>query len=565
LIDFYSQNADQFAEQYETVDPEKIHGSWSHFIPETKSLILDVGAGSGRDAAWLANMGHEVFAVEPAKKLREKAQALHPLQNIHWISDTLPLLKKINNLGFKFDLILLNAVWIHIAPKNRERSFRKLSNLLKPGGKLVITLRHGPIKDKRVMYPVSSEELNSFANRFAMQVLLDTKTEDQLNRPDVSWSTIVLWIPDDGTGALPLLRHVIVNDAKSSTYKLALLRVLVRIADGAQGAIMDKNEEHVSLPFGLVALYWVKAFKPLILDKNFLQHPAGSKGLGFDKEAFRALRDVSPHDLNIGAQFKGKEAQNLTAAMRDARQIIKKMPAFYTTYPSSMDPVFPCESKRVQLKSSIRLDFDFFTKFGTFKIPRNLWDAMIRYACWIEPAIISEWESLMAGYDTKAGNKRTLDEYHIALSWLDKEHNTGEVRAVADQLKAKGKPLYCIWTGKRLSSEYEIDHCFPFAHWPNNDLWNLMPANKQANRNKLDKIPSAQLMNTAKERIAEWWDAAYSPDLYFNRFVTEAEASLPIVKSLKVENHLDRIFMGIQNQRIRLKTDQQIAEWNGLN
>ena len=121
-----------------------------------------------------------------------------------------------------------------------------------------------------------------------------------------------------------------------------------------------------------------------------------------------------------------------------------------------------------------------------------------------------------------------------------------------------------MWTGKRLSSKYEIDHCFPFAHWPNNDLWNLMPANKQANRNKLDKIPSAQLMSTAKERIVEWWNEAYSLNVYFDRFVTEAEASLPIVRNLKVENHLDRIFMGIQNQRIRLKTDQQIAEWNGL-
>lgn len=564
MIDFYSQNADQFIEQYESVDPRTIHRDWSHFIPDTKSLILDVGAGSGRDASWLANMGHEVFAVEPAEKLRQEAQSLHPSQNIHWINDKLPLLERVKNLQFKFDLILLNAVWMHVAQKKRGRVFRKLTNLLKPGGKLVITLRDGPIKDNRVMYPVSSEEVHSFANQFALQVLLETITEDQLNRPDVTWTTIVLWIPDDGTGALPLLRHVIVNDAKSSTYKLALLRVLVRIADGAQGAVMDINEEYVCLPFGLLALYWIKSFKPLILDRDFLQQPARNKSLGFDKEPFRALKNVSPHDLRIGAQFKDKVAQNLTAAMRDARQIIRKMPAFYTTYPNSMDPVFPCESKPVRLKSSIRLDLDFFSKFGTFKVPRNMWDAMIRYACWIEPAIINEWQALMAGYDKKAGIKRTLDHYHTGLSWLEKEHSTGEVRAVADLLKAKGKPIYCVWTGKRLTSKYEIDHCFPFAHWPNNDLWNLMPVNKQANRKKMDKIPSAQLMNAAKERIVEWWNEAYCIDVYSDRFLTEAETSLPIVRSSKVQNHLDRIFMGIQNQRIRLKTDQQIAEWNGL-
>jgi hypothetical protein len=37
---------------------------------------------------------------------------------------------------------------------------------------------------------------------------------------------LALRLPDDGTGALPLLRHIIFNDDKSSTYKLALLRVL---------------------------------------------------------------------------------------------------------------------------------------------------------------------------------------------------------------------------------------------------------------------------------------------------------------------------------------------------
>jgi len=49
----------------------------------------------------------------------------------------------------------------------------------------------------------------------------------------VNWTQLTVRLPDDGSGALPLLRHIILNDDKSSTYKLALLRVLCRIADGA--------------------------------------------------------------------------------------------------------------------------------------------------------------------------------------------------------------------------------------------------------------------------------------------------------------------------------------------
>ena len=40
--------------------------------------------------------------------------------------------------------------------------------------------------------------------------------------------------------------------AKSSTYKLALLRILLGIGDGAKGIVLEKDDDHVSLPFGLV-------------------------------------------------------------------------------------------------------------------------------------------------------------------------------------------------------------------------------------------------------------------------------------------------------------------------
>ena len=63
---------------------------------------------------------------------------------------------------------------------------------------------------------------------------------------------------------LPLLRHTILIESKSSTYKLALLRILVRIADGAVGVAKDVDDETVAVPLVLVALYWIRMYKPLI-------------------------------------------------------------------------------------------------------------------------------------------------------------------------------------------------------------------------------------------------------------------------------------------------------------
>jgi protein-L-isoaspartate O-methyltransferase len=197
MVKFYSKNAEKFAEKYEKLQPEAVNQNWRHFIPAVKSSILDVGAGSGRDAAWFAEQGHEVVAVEPADALRQKAQELHPLPAMRWINDSLPDLKKVYTLQLKFDLILLSAVWKHISLWQREKSMVTLAGLLNPGGRLVITLRHGPTIDERKTYPVDSGELHRLANRLELKVVLDVESKDLFRRPEVSWNTLVLCHSED--------------------------------------------------------------------------------------------------------------------------------------------------------------------------------------------------------------------------------------------------------------------------------------------------------------------------------------------------------------------------------
>jgi hypothetical protein len=71
-------------------------------------------------------------------------------------------------------------------------------------------------------------------------------------------------LPDDGTGALPLLRHVILHDDKASTYKLGMLRALCRIADGWAGIARDAEDGNVAIPLGLVTLTWLRLYLPLM-------------------------------------------------------------------------------------------------------------------------------------------------------------------------------------------------------------------------------------------------------------------------------------------------------------
>jgi len=98
LTDFYSKNCERLADQYEKLSPETVNADWSPYKPATKSLILDVGSGSIRDAAWPAEMGHEIVTVETVDKLREKSEELHPPPSIQWNNDSLwrphPLLRR---------------------------------------------------------------------------------------------------------------------------------------------------------------------------------------------------------------------------------------------------------------------------------------------------------------------------------------------------------------------------------------------------------------------------------------------------------------------------------------
>lgn len=197
-IAFYSANAERLAGVYEGIPSEEAHRTWLGFIPAGRSRILDIGAGTGRDAAWFADQGHEVVAVEPADGFRELAMKLHPSPAIQWVNDSLPELEQVCGLGSQYDLILLSAVWMHVAPSDRGQAFGKLAGLLAPGGRLVISLRYGPSPDERVMHPVSAEEIHALAKPSALDVALEEENADQLGRSEVSWVTVVLRAPNGG-------------------------------------------------------------------------------------------------------------------------------------------------------------------------------------------------------------------------------------------------------------------------------------------------------------------------------------------------------------------------------
>ena len=187
----YSEEAEALAVQYESITFDQTQASILHLIPTTPCRVLDIGAGTGRDAAGFAALGHRVLAVEPTDELRTRAAALHPLPEIEWLNDSLPDLAEVGRRDVLFDVVMLSAVWMHLDEGQRRRAMPKVASLVRPGGVMILSLRYGPVPLGRRMFAVPAEETIHLAQKAGLELTLHRSHLDSaLKRPGVSWTRL---------------------------------------------------------------------------------------------------------------------------------------------------------------------------------------------------------------------------------------------------------------------------------------------------------------------------------------------------------------------------------------
>jgi len=530
-------------------------------------LALDVGAGSGRDARWLQSLGFDVVAVEPAEGFRAHA-ATKDKEGIRWLDDRLPALDKVHSLALSFDLLTISAVWQHIAPADRPRAFRKLVTLLRPGGVLALTLRSGPSPTDRPMHPTSSGEIENLARTYGMEVLKVEASNDLQQREGVNWTSVALRMPDDGIGALPLIRGIILGDEKSSTYKLGLLRAVARVAEQAPAAAIPARDQAdaVELPLGLIALYWVRMYLPLVrLGLPQLPKNSGPDGLGFAKAGFRRLltEGIDPAELRVGAIFEEERVAAILAAVSEASSTIASMPANFTRFPNSDQRVFQVVRQRRKKVIASEIDLQSLHAWGMLVVPGHLWRALSRFGAWIEPMLITEWSRLIRIYADRMSRPIAPGMTEVALEWREPVRSTAIARIAAERILQSEGRLECVWTGQALPlARLDIDHCLPWAAWPCSDLWNLAPADRKVNQHfKRDRLPTAAMFAQSRDRIIRWWELAYMRDEALRaRFAREVSAALPTAQS----DELGEVYSALDWRRLRLLQDQRVPEWTML-
>lgn len=187
----YAEEAEALIARYESIDFAEAHKPVLHLIPARPCQVVDIGAGTGRDAAGFAALGHHVLAVEPTAALRARAMALHPSSRIEWLDDSLPELARLTPRGESFDAVMLTAVWMHLDEAQRQRGMPNVASLVRPGGVMIMSLRHGPVPPGRRMFAVTADETEQLAAAEGLHTILRQEgLPASLGQPGVTWTRL---------------------------------------------------------------------------------------------------------------------------------------------------------------------------------------------------------------------------------------------------------------------------------------------------------------------------------------------------------------------------------------
>jgi hypothetical protein len=107
--------------------------------------------------------------------------------------------------------------------------------------------------------------------------------------------------------------------------------------------------------------------------------------------------------------------------------------------------------------------------------------------------------------DARLQGIRSGDVLPLLLARPDPEQVTATPRGIYLAAHVDG----CVWSGRQLGARnFVVDHANPFSLWGNNDLWNLLPADRTVNGRKSDK--SCQPRNYSRPASPSSWTAGAS-------------------------------------------------------
>lgn len=203
-IDYFNDRAEELARQYNALDRAKVHADLLAALPQGQALrVLDIGAGSGADAAMFADLGHAVTAAEPAETLADIGKEVFKNKNIKWNTDVLPEMKEATEARECFDVVTSVGVLQYVDKESRASSLSKMFSLAAKGGH--IEIQYPTPASREHQYSISHNEIADAVKAFnqaaapsdGISIVMDKTIPDfsgrkALDGSDLSFRTVIL-------------------------------------------------------------------------------------------------------------------------------------------------------------------------------------------------------------------------------------------------------------------------------------------------------------------------------------------------------------------------------------
>ena len=520
-LDYYATNAEEIAKLYEA-SPNSLA---SRFVSAFAAggRILDIGCGSGRDLAELRRQGFQPYGVDGTVELVHAAQVLHP--ELHGLI-THGLLPNLSvPFGGEFDGVLCSAVLMHIDATEIFNSALSIKQCLKINGRLLISIPSQRADTGENERDVNGRLFKSYKpgylqlifERLGFSIIDQWSNNDSRNRTGIAWTSLLFQLKSSSnTRPIDQIEGVLNHDKKSATYKFALFRALAEIATQSPNNVIWLPNDKVGLSVRKVAEKWLRYYWPLIESNTFIpqlngENPAAGKQIKFRRRLYELVSNFN----NSGGFSRFRIERNKDLLTLDNKKLLATVLA-EIEYAIIKGPI---EFSGGALITGRVFGYDSTTR--QILIPNALWIELCHLGYWVSQAVVLQW----AEKTTRLG--KDLDVAMIVNLLLDKEDERTTVEA--RKFFEKQASLYCVWTGKSLKKDFDIDHVIPFDLWHNNDVWNLLPSSELANSKKSNKLPSAQLLQARRDDIIGYWEILRTENQY--RFDQEASTLIAIPKT----------------------------------
>lgn len=201
-LDAYEESASEWAGRYESAEMADLHTILIQHLPPA-ALVLEVGCGSGRDAAFLLGQGFEITAVDGSNMMLEEASRRHPelasrlqLAAVPFDPEN-PLLKR------KFSAVLMIALVMHLTDAELREAISQFREILNPGGLVILSASIGrkEVADRRdakgrLFIERLPSDIEGFFYSAGFQRIASNQNDDSLAR-SVQWFTLVFRLITD--------------------------------------------------------------------------------------------------------------------------------------------------------------------------------------------------------------------------------------------------------------------------------------------------------------------------------------------------------------------------------